>query len=97
MHKRQLTQTPNGPIDYPRAVSYALEGTMSRNQVNVKLSDRHARLLEELAEQYGSISSAVRIALENLYERTFPERGGAVPMPTAGERGGELEPENRRM
>ena len=97
MHKKPLVQTLNGPIDYPRAVSYALEGTMSRNQINVKLSDRQARLLEELAEQYGSISSAVRIALENLYERTFPERGGEVPMTTAGERGAEFEPENSRM
>lgn len=52
---------------------------MSKNQVNVKLSDRHARILEELTEQYGSISSAVRIALEILYERTFPERAGSVP------------------
>ncbi len=58
---------------------------MSRNQVNVKLSDRHAQILEELSEQYGSISSTVRIALENLYERTFPERGGAVPKPGSGE------------
>jgi len=52
---------------------------MSKNQVNVKLSDRHARILEELTEQYGSISSTVRIALEILYERTFPERAGSVP------------------
>lgn len=54
---------------------------MSRNQINVKLSDRHVRLLEELAEQYGTISSAVRIALEMLYRDTFPERSGSVPEP----------------
>ena len=65
---------------------------MSRNQVNVKLSDRHMRLLEELAEQYGTISSAVRIALEMLYRDTFPGRSGAVPEPEikeeTGSRGG---------
>ncbi len=66
---------------------------MSKNQVNVKLSDRHARILEELTEQYGSISSAVRIALEILYERTFPERAGSVPQVEpdgkTGSRGGQ--------
>ena len=68
---------------------------MSRNQVNVKLSDRHARILEELSEQYGSISSAVRIALENLYERTFPERAGSVPLEPVGEGGDESGSRNR--
>ena len=38
------------------------------------------KLLDELAEQYGTVSSAVRIALEQLYRDTFPERSGAVPM-----------------
>lgn len=58
---------------------------MSRNQVNVKLSERHMRLLEELSEQYGTISSAVRIALEILYRDTFPERSGSVPEPEPDE------------
>lgn len=68
-----------GNGEFPRVP--LLEDSMSRNQINVKLSDRHMRLLEELAEQYGTISSAVRIALEMLYRDTFPERSGAVPEP----------------
>lgn len=68
---------------------------MSRNQVNVKLSDRHARILDELSEQYGSISSAVRIALEVLYERTFPERAGSVPLAPVGEGGDESGSQSR--
>ena len=52
---------------------------MAKNQINVKLTDRHMRVLEELTEQYGTISSVIRIALENLYERTFPERAGSLP------------------
>jgi len=46
------------------------------------------RLLEELAEQYGTISSAVRIALEMLYQRTFPGREGAVPDPESDDKTG---------
>lgn len=43
------------------------------------------RLLEELSEQYGTISSAVRIALEILYRDTFLERSGSVPEPEPDE------------
>lgn len=62
--------------------------TPVRTQLNVKLSERHGRILEELSEQYGSISSAVRIALEQLYRDTFPERSGSVPTAEPEEKAG---------
>ena len=61
---------------------------MSRNQVNVKLSDRHNRVSAELAQQDGTIRSAVLIALEMLYRDTFSGRSVAVPEPEIEEKTG---------
>lgn len=42
---------------------------MKRTQINTRLTERHQNMLDELAEIYGSVSSALRIAIENEYRR----------------------------
>lgn len=37
------------------------------NQLNVRLTDRHTRMINELATIYGSRSTALRMAIEKLY------------------------------